>query len=180
MNAAALRRVRACGPCTSRVFDGLPEAMQAGVLSAVDFCACPEDVEDAIQSMAMLQHDQDRQAAAARAASDRGLPAFNLDDTDAMARNARSRIRRERAARARGGVEAQPADVGGDPAALLEIIETAEQVERECTQPEPVLSVAETAEKCHCTPRMVQQYMRSRLKREELGQCILLSFSPAQ
>lgn len=87
------------------VFQRLGPAGQAGALAALAFCQEAEEVEDAIQAAALLSIDPVRQAAAARAARDRQLPEFHLDDAEARARNGRSRARREHMARPRGGVD---------------------------------------------------------------------------
>ncbi|MHB1991679.1 hypothetical protein [Metallibacterium scheffleri] len=88
-------------PCTWLVFETLGPAGQAGALSALAFCRDADEVADAVQAAALLTIDPDRQAAAARAARDRRLAEFDVDDPEAMARNGCSKARREHQARAR-------------------------------------------------------------------------------
>ena len=95
-------------PCTWAVFQALSPAGQAGALAALEFCRDAEEAADAVQAAALLSLDPRRQAASAQAARRRGMPEFSPDDPDALARNGKSRARREHTARARGA--AAPTD----------------------------------------------------------------------
>lgn len=107
-------------PGTWAVFLLLGHAGQAGVLAALAFCQDAEEVADAVQAAALLGLDPLRQAASARAARGHQLPAFDLEDPEALARNGASRARRGHQARALGGDAPDPADSDdGDPLALL-------------------------------------------------------------